>query len=62
MVSSTMKDKQIIIFTSVNTSLHNEENEKIELDVLTEDLEDSDYKLIKLDDNHKVIGKLNSTN
>lgn len=56
--SSEIKDKQTIIFTSIDKPLHNEQNEKIDLDVLIEDLEISNYKLIRLDSVHKVIAKL----
>lgn len=58
--SSEIKEKQTIIFTSIDKPLHNEQNEKIDLDVLIEDLESSNYKLIRLDNVHKVIGKLPS--
>lgn len=57
-VSSEIKGKQTIIFTSVDKPLHNEKDEKIDLDVLIEDLDSSDYKLIRLDNTHKVIGKI----
>jgi len=58
-VSSKITDKQTIIFTSIDKPLNNEKEEVIELNVLLEDLDDSDYKLIRLDDHHKVIQKLN---
>lgn len=58
--SSEIKEKQTIIFTSIDKPLHNEQNEKIDLDILIEDLESSNYKLIRLDNVHKVIGKLPS--
>ena len=56
--SSEIKERQTIIFTSIDKPLHNEENEKIDLDILIEDLESSSYKLIRLDNVHKVIRKL----
>lgn len=56
--SSEIKERQTIIFTSIDKPLHNEENEKIDLDILIEDLENSSYKLIRLDNVHKVIQKL----
>lgn len=59
-VSSEIKEKQTIIFTSIDKPLHNEENEKIDLDILIEDLDSNNYKLIRLDNVHKVIGKLSS--
>ncbi|WP_410220733.1 AAA family ATPase [Pedobacter sp.] len=58
--SSEIKEKQTIIFTSIDKPLHNERDEKIDLDILIEDLETSNYKLIRLDNVHKVIGKLSS--
>ena len=57
-VSSGLTEKQIIIFTSIDKPLNNEENEKIDLDVLIEDLESSKYNLIRLDNVHKVIKSL----
>ncbi|MEZ0184629.1 hypothetical protein ACHRVK_18905 [Flavobacterium plurextorum] len=57
-ISSEIKDRQTIIFTSIDKPLHNEEDEKIDLDILIEDLENSNYKLIRLDNVNKVIGKL----
>lgn len=57
-VASEITKKQTIIFTSIDKPLHNEKNEKIELDVLIEDLDSSNYNLIMLDNVHKVIGKL----
>ncbi|MBS0027207.1 AAA family ATPase [Chitinophaga sp. 22321] len=57
-VSSSITEKQTIIFTSIDKPLHNEENEKIDLDILIEDLDSTNYKLIRLDNVHKVIGKL----
>jgi len=57
-ISSEIKERQTIIFTSIDKPLHNEEDEKIDLDILIEDLENSNYKLIRLDNVNKVIGKL----
>ncbi|WP_333624557.1 AAA family ATPase [Sphingobacterium siyangense] len=57
-VSSEITDKQTIIFTSIDKPLNNEKDEIIELKVLIEDLKDSNYKLIRLDNLHKVIQKL----
>ncbi|WP_261511585.1 AAA family ATPase [Chryseobacterium paludis] len=56
--SSEVIEKQTIIFTSIDKPLNNEEDEKIELDILIEDLDNSKYKLIRLDNVHKVIGKI----
>lgn len=56
--TSEITKKQTIIFTSIDKPLHNEENEKIDLDILIEDLDNSKYKLIRLNNVHKVIGKL----
>jgi len=55
---SDISDKQSIIFTSIDKPLGNEENEKIDLDILIEDLDVNKYKLIRLDDTLKVIQKL----
>lgn len=44
--------------TIVKTKEYNEQDEKIDLDILIEDLETSNYNLIRLDNVHKVIGKL----
>lgn len=56
--SSEITEKQTIIFTSIDKPLHNEKDEKIDLDILIEDLDNSKYKLIRLNNVHKVIGKL----
>ncbi len=55
---SNEKNKQTIIFTSIDKPLNNDEKEKIDLDELIKDLEKNSYHLIKLD-NHKVIKLLN---
>lgn len=55
---SRITHKQTIIFTSIDKPLNNEKNEKIDLDVLIEDLEKGKYNLIRLDDLHKVINHL----
>ncbi|MEZ4884394.1 MAG: hypothetical protein R3E32_06600 [Chitinophagales bacterium] len=54
-VCSEITEKQIIIFTSIDKPLNNDENEKIDLDVLIENLEVDSYNLIRLDNLHKVI-------
>lgn len=56
---SEINDKQSIIFTSIDKPLNNDENEKIDLDILIEDLDPNSYNLIRLDDTLKVIQKLN---
>ncbi|WP_282076217.1 AAA family ATPase [Maribacter aquivivus] len=55
---SKEKNKQTIIFTSIDKPLNNDEKEKIDLDEIIKDLEDGSYNLIKLGD-HKVIKSLN---
>jgi len=57
--SSEIKEKQTIIFTSIDKPLHNEQDEKIDLDILIEELDSNNYKLIRLDYTHKVIQRLN---
>lgn len=57
-LASEITNKQILIFTSIDKPLDNEKDEKIDLDVLISDLQSSNYNLIKLDNLHKVIGKL----
>lgn len=59
-VCSRIAEKQTIIFTSIDKPLNNDENEKIDLDVLIEDLEKDKYNLIRLDNHHKVIKRLNN--
>lgn len=54
-ICSKLKTRQVIIFTSIDKPLNNEKNEKIDLDVLIQDLDAQDYNLIKLDNIHKVI-------
>ncbi|SUX48949.1 hypothetical protein [Chryseobacterium indoltheticum] len=55
---SNIRDKQSIIFTSIDKPLNNEENEKIDLDILIENLDVNKYKLIRLDNMLKVIQKI----
>lgn len=55
---SKVKNRQTIIFTSIDKPLDNDEKEKIDLVEIIKDLEDKSYKLIKLD-NHKVIQHIN---
>lgn len=55
---SIEKNKQTIIFTSIDKPLNNDEKEKIDLDEIIKDLEKGSYHLIKLGD-HKVIKPLN---
>lgn len=57
-IFSGITDKQIIIFTSIDKPLHNENDEKIDLDILIEDLDSSNYNLIRLDNIYKVIKRL----
>jgi hypothetical protein len=52
---SQMKDRQIIVFTSIDKPLNNDENEKLDLNILTEDLDANNYNLIRLDNINKVI-------
>ncbi|MDN3674106.1 AAA family ATPase [Flavobacterium branchiarum] len=54
--ASQIKDKQTIIFTSIDKQLN--EDEKIDLDELVEDLDNDSYHLINLG-NDKVIKQLN---
>lgn len=54
--SSLIVDKQIIIFTSVNKRINDEEI--LEINVLTEDLKSENYNLIELDETNKVIQRL----
>lgn len=54
---SAEKEKQTIIFTSIDKPLDNDENEKIDLDELLKDLSQESYHLIRLDE-HKVIKQL----
>lgn len=53
---STIPDKQTIIFTSIDKPIN--EDEKIDLDQLIENLNDGSYKLHRLNDENKVINKL----
>ena len=53
--SSLLVDKQVIIFTSIDKELN--DKEKLEINVLTEDLKSEDYNLIELDEKNKVIQK-----
>jgi hypothetical protein len=55
---SKEKNKQTIIFTSIDKPLNNDENEKIDLDEIIKDLEEGSYHLIKLG-KYKVIKSLN---
>jgi len=54
--SSLLVDKQVIIFTSIDKQIN--DDEKLEINVLTEDLNSADYNLIELDETNKVIQKL----
>ncbi|MCF8714668.1 AAA family ATPase [Joostella atrarenae] len=54
---SKEKNKQTIIFTSIDKPLNNDKKEKIDLDEIINDLEKGSYYLIKLN-NHKVINSL----
>lgn len=53
---SEIRERQTIIFTSIDKKLNDDEN--IDLDLLIEDLESNKYKLIRLENSHKVIRKL----
>ncbi|WP_299674201.1 AAA family ATPase [uncultured Tenacibaculum sp.] len=55
---SKEKNKQTIIFTSIDKPLNNDKKEKIDLDEIIKDLEMDSYHLIKLGKN-KVIKSLN---
>jgi hypothetical protein len=55
---SKEKNKQTIIFTSIDKPLNNDEKEKIDLEEIIKDLEEGSYHLIKLG-KHKVIKSLN---
>ncbi|MDV3662674.1 hypothetical protein CMU51_01200 [Elizabethkingia anophelis] len=54
--SSEITEKQTIIFTSIETTLN--DNEKIELNQLIEDLDTNSYNLIRLNVREKVIRRL----
>ncbi|MBE7659468.1 hypothetical protein [Tenacibaculum finnmarkense] len=54
--SSEIKNKQIIIFTSIDKEIN--DKEKLEIKILTEDLNSENYHLIELDKTNKVIQKL----
>lgn len=53
---SEIRERQTIIFTSIDKKLN--DDEEIDLDLLIEDLESDKYQLIRLDNFHKVIRKL----
>lgn len=53
---SEIRERQTIIFTSIDKKLN--DDEEIDLDLLIEDLESDKYQLIRLDNLHKVIRKL----
>ncbi|MEZ7505448.1 AAA family ATPase [Flavobacterium sp. Arc2] len=53
---SEIEERQIIIFTSIDKKLN--DDERIDLDMLIENIESDKYKLIRLDNLHKVIKKL----
>lgn len=53
---SEIRERQTIIFTSIDKKLN--DDEEIDLDLLIEDLESENYQLIRLDNLHKVIRKL----
>ncbi len=53
--SSEFIDKQILIFTSINKKIN--DAEKLEINILTEDIQNK-YTLIELNDDHKVIHRL----
>lgn len=55
---SEIEERQTIIFTSIDKKLN--DDEEIDLDLLIEDLESEKYQLIKLDNLHKVIRRLNN--
>lgn len=57
-VCSEITDKQTMIFTSIDRPLENEENEKLDLEVLIEDLEEDNFNLIELSYDQKVISIL----
>ena len=55
-VSSEFTNHQIIVFTSVDKQIN--EQEKLELDDLISNLKDGTYNLISLNEENKVIEKL----
>lgn len=55
---SEIEERQTIIFTSIDKKLN--DDEEIDLDLLIQDLESEKYQLIKLDNLHKVIRRLNN--
>ncbi|WP_162056138.1 SMC family protein [Pontibacter pamirensis] len=57
-VCSGFTEKQTVIFTSIDKPLN--DDEKIDLNVLIEDLGEGTYNLIRLDNHHKVIKHLDN--
>tara|TARA_R110002051_G_C8744675_1_gene499551 strand:+ start:1191 stop:3296 length:2106 start_codon:yes stop_codon:yes gene_type:complete len=53
---SQIKDKQSIIFTSLDKKINNDET--LDLEILLKGIEKENYRLIKLDDYQKVIKKV----
>jgi hypothetical protein len=55
---SRFHDRQIIIFTSVDKVLDNEDNEKLDIFKILDGIPQEDYNLIELDSENKAIKKL----
>jgi len=58
-ICSTFQDRQIIIFTSVDKVLDNEDNEKLDIYKILDSIPPDHYNLIELDERTKAIKKLN---
>lgn len=57
-VCSLFRDRQIIIFTSVDKVLDNDDNENLDIFKILDGISSEDYNLIELDDKTKAITKL----
>lgn len=57
-ISSRFHDRQIIIFTSVDKVLDNEENEKLDIYKILDGIPSENYNLIELDSENKAIKRL----
>jgi len=57
-VCSIFYDRQIIIFTSVDKILDNDDNEKLDIEKILESIPPENYNLIELDKDNKAIKKL----
>ncbi|AWM13907.1 hypothetical protein DI487_08550 [Flavobacterium sediminis] len=57
-VCSTFYDRQVIIFTSVDKVLDNENDEKLDIYKILDGISRENYKLIELDSDSKAIKRL----